>query len=795
MMKKKIFASLFLALSLTVGFSSCEDMLTGNMDRHVEIDEIAQDTLYSYWGILQTLQRVAERYVILGECRGDMVEPTMYVSDSINSILEFGLSGDASDGSNRYLKAADFYHVVNSCNAYIYRCDTAKVTGLNRSLMLSEYAQVVSIRAWAYMQLVLAYNRVPYFETPMLSTADMENFHNAPQYVDINTLASSGVVKKLEEVCYVPTALAGDSIRVIRYPSYFYYGNTRLIAYASQCYFPQDLVLGDIYLLKAQGQGSESDYRRAAQHYYNFLNSDKGGPLLPNRLLGTMHKDMNTEQYEFNNLVSVSPSWQGIFNTVAETSTTQEVVTVIPSSTNKLWGEVQRGVNELFGYRATISVNTSTQDTTTTTSASISLTREFEHQLNASDAYHKLNKSQDFETYIGPSGNTKCTVLEGAGDARLYMATSNFTDYAKGSNEEENFVTKQNPGGAFSTTFPVIYRKANIWLHFAQALNGAGFPGYAFAILRNGLIGTEGWVPTDETDYEPTSYRYYDVTEIDSITGDTLYYDTPLAFRQHIYQRALAEETAFVADEATIALYFKVYAGEDVDLTDEDIDAVQAFHNELNTYVDAHKKELFQEGVTFSEIPQVGAAVCDYISKREMQNAKKASFLNFNTVYLRGSESNKSLTIWGGISDYNISSYETQTNSLGPVSMGIHARGCGVLKLGEIGSTYNYVDQINKMRRRYAGATEDLTEEEIYDPANLAAVQDAIASLILDEQGLETAFEGTRFFDLLCYSRLIGGTEGLQRVAKRVADRNGTRDAALYGHLSSSLDNWFFKLP
>ena len=760
MMKKNIFASLFLALSLTLGVSSCQDMLTGDMDRHVEIDEIAQDTLYSYWGIMQSLQRIAERYVVLGECRGDMVEGTQYVSDSISSILEFGREGNATDGSNRYLRAADFYHVVNSCNAYIYRCDTAKVSGLNRSLMLSEYSQVVSIRAWAYLQLVLAYNRVPYFEQPLLSTTDMEEFRNAPSYVDINTLAQSGVVQKLEEVRYVPQRLAGDSIRVINYPDYFYYGTTRRIAYASQCYFPQDLVLADIYLLQAQGTGDAATYRNAAQHYYNFLNSDKGGPLLPNRLLGCMGKDMSTEQYELSYISS--PTWPNIFNTVAETGTDEEVVTVIPSSTNKLWGEVQRGINELFGFRATIRVNTSTQDTTTTTSASISLTREFEHQLNASRAYAKLNKSQDFEAYIGPSGNTKCTVFSGAGDARYFMSTGNYTDYAKGSNVEENFVTKQNPGGAFSTTYPVIYRKANVWLHFAQALNGAGFPGYAFAILRHGLIGTEGWVPSSVTDFMPATFRYFDPTTIIETEegNDTTFYDDFSEFYAACLQPGLETLTT---------------------------------HEDSTAFLQAHS---YGKPATYGQQQLVGSSVCDYISQREMQNAKSAPFLNFNTIYLRGANTTAAsqLRIYGGITEYRIGVNETQTNTLGPVSMGIHARGCGVLKLGETESAYNYVDQINKMRRLYAGATEDLTYEEVYDPANLAEVQDAIASLILDEQALETAFEGTRFFDLLCYSRFIGGTEGIERVAKRISERSGSQDAALYSHLLN-LNNWFFKLP
>ena len=60
-MKKNIIATLLCVLTLGMGFSSCEDMLTGDMDRHIEVDELAQDTLYSYWGILRSLQRVAER--------------------------------------------------------------------------------------------------------------------------------------------------------------------------------------------------------------------------------------------------------------------------------------------------------------------------------------------------------------------------------------------------------------------------------------------------------------------------------------------------------------------------------------------------------------------------------------------------------------------------------------------------------------------------------------------------------------------------------------------------------------
>ena len=376
MMKKNIFALTLLALT-TVGITSCEDMLTGDMDRNVGIEEVASDTLYSYWGIYKSVQQVAERYVILGECRGDLVNGTQYVSDSISSILNFGMTGNSADGSNRFLKAADFYHIINSCNAYIEKADIAALSGLNRPIMRNEYAQVVAIRAWAYLQLVLTYGRVPYFEKPMLSTAEMEEFRQATQYVDANTLATSHAVTMLDEVRHIPSLFVDDPSDVIAYPDYGLYGGNNPIAYAAQCIFPQDLVLGDIWLLRAQGAGSEADYRQAAQYYYNYLNSEVGGPLIPNRYYGRFLKNQSTEQYYVR--YPVLDPWRFMFNNnITKPSAYEELVTVIPSSKNKLHGTVFRAMNELFGFDQTLSVSGDSLG-----SGTITLEWNFQHQLDA----------------------------------------------------------------------------------------------------------------------------------------------------------------------------------------------------------------------------------------------------------------------------------------------------------------------------------------------------------------------------------------------------------------------------
>ena len=296
-----------------------------------------------------------------------------------------------------------------------------------------------------------------------------------------------------------------------------------------------------------------------------------------------------------------------------------------------------------------------------------------------------------------------------------------------------------------------------LYLRLAEALNGAGFPGYAFAILRHGLIGTEQWLPTDETDYDFDTFKYYDPTVVTE-EGDVTYYDS----------------------------YDELYA-----TFTEGLDTLTTAEDSL-AFIAAHTG---REGITRSQIPAPGGIVCNYISRDEMERAQSTGFLDFNTYFLRGETGNTTLRLLSGTTEYNLDNGRiSDTNASGPLTMGIHARGSGPLKLLETQSTYNYVDQINKMLSIYDGQEEPLTEAEIYDPANLRTVQKAIAALILDEQGLETSFEGNRFFDLLTYSRLIGGSEGIEKVAKKIAARSGEQNSALYSHLLNQ-SNWYFKLP
>ncbi len=762
-MKKNIIYIVLLALVTSISFSSCEDMLTPDMDRNDEIDAVAADTLYSYWGILKSLQSVAERYVVLGECRGDLVSGTEYVSDSIHAILDFQTSDVATaDGACRYLKASDFYHIINSCNAYMAQCDTLRRTGTDRSVMIKEYAQVASIRAWVYLQLLLAYQRVPLIETPVLSTKDIDAVHNAGRFVTIDDFADSPIVQKLEEVANVD------------YPNYGEYSS---LVHSTLCLYPQHLVLGDIYLLRGK-QGDKDSYRKAAQHYYSYLNSEWGGVIQTNSMFGLMERNRITDYFE----LATTSGWPGMFNTTTEVDATQEVVTVIPSSMSKLFGSVQRGIQQLFGFDSETSVRTNAEDTVTT--VAVTLYENFKHELGASKAYVNLNRAQDYEAYIGEDNTRTCRVINGAGDARYYMTTNERPDPESDNFETVNFVMKQNMGSGlvaiglgggsalvsrmnsimFPTAYPIIYRKGSIWLRFAEALNGAGFPGYAFAILKSGLCGNDAWVPTLATRYQPDEIRYFGVEN-----GDSTFFASADELKDSYIQRATNEGVVFSEDEATRETEYQTY------LTDNGI-------------------TLGRDTLSYNEWPDESYVpedlVCDHIGRRETREAQSYPFFTFQTDkgYLRGSGTSYTYAVGGTDREIgsSLSTYELNGDAL---TTGIHTRGCGRILPNERSTVFNYVDQINKMLAQDGEST--LTKKEIYQEANLPKVQKAIAHLILDELALETAFEGNRFFDLVCYSRFCGNPDEL---AKRVAARSGTMDAALRSRLQNE-SNWFFKLP
>ena len=121
------------------------------------------DSVYSVLGILNKIQVIADRTVLLGEVRGDLVTTTDAASADLKNLANFELSKD-----NQYNHVSDYYAVINNCNYYIAHVDTA-MQRRGRYVFREEYAAVKAFRAWTYLELVKAYGQVPLVLTPMMT--------------------------------------------------------------------------------------------------------------------------------------------------------------------------------------------------------------------------------------------------------------------------------------------------------------------------------------------------------------------------------------------------------------------------------------------------------------------------------------------------------------------------------------------------------------------------------------------------------------------------------------------------
>ena len=119
-------------------------------------------------------------------------------------------------------------------------------------------------------------------------------------------------------------------------------------------------------------------------------------------------------------------------------------------------------------------------------------------------------------------------------------------------------------------------------------------------------------------------------------------------------------------------------------------------------------------------------------------------------------------------------------------TVGVHSRGCGYAEL-DPDYAYPMVDSLDKDGNRINGYTGQSRKDWAY--LNLAAEQARVDSMIINENALETCFEGKRFYDLIRFAKRYHNNAW---VADPVSKREGkeNRDGALYNKLMLE-NNWF----
>lgn len=139
----------------TGALTSCADMLDTKSDM-VEFAEdntlnTPEDSLSSVLGVIQCMQKIADRTVLFGELRADLMTPSKDATTTIQRIA----ANDFSE-PNAYNKISDYYAVINNCNYFIENVDTT-LARLGKKIFEKEYAAVKTYRAWTYLQAVKTY--------------------------------------------------------------------------------------------------------------------------------------------------------------------------------------------------------------------------------------------------------------------------------------------------------------------------------------------------------------------------------------------------------------------------------------------------------------------------------------------------------------------------------------------------------------------------------------------------------------------------------------------------------------
>ena len=742
---KNILRTIAIASVVATGLAvtSCEDLMT--VDTGDKVYQNAQDTLYSYLGIMRAMQDVAERQVILGEIRGDLVSSSDYTTDTLFAISNFD---NPKDQSCSMLNVRDYYNVINNCNFYIHYADTSAVRANNPDpYMLNEYAQVKAIRAWAYLQLVKNYRAVPFITEPVNSLDVIENFDYNANIVTKDNLVDRLVADGLTKYVDRPYPQYGNPSDVNNHRwGIWETGNVNVSA--RLCFIPIRVILGDLYLLR----GASGDYETAARYYYEYLRNETTpmasqyatSMIMGGRVMG--HSNVN--------------SWGSWAASYSYNESTNEVISLIPSASNAGFGKMLTRVADIYGYspssQQSSDLSTSGGETNTDVngddiyeaSGAISVSQTYKRQYGPSNAYRDIVNQQTYVSAATVNSALTPSFQQGE-DARYYYSVEETYD-----NEGEAYTlcSKAARGAAFFYTIPT-YRKTLIWLRLAEAINRAGYPEFAFAILKDGLnrytiptIGNKPYVDGESDD--PAIYKTVVINDVtyyikENTTNGTIVY-------------VVADEGAMPNDQND---KYTLEDGELVEYTRSI--TTNAWKWQMNSY----------RAMMYVEPYQPMYYVADTLRLQ-----KFSAFLDFSG------------DVWDG-------------------TYGIHAKGSGGF-VSNSGMLYNMTTiSGNFDEGRYSYSA--MLEKYGVDPssASLEDIINAVENIIVDELALETAFEGNRFTDLvrIAEHKNASGYDGTEWLAQKIANRGSKSevdttpaidgfDGAIYSKLKNT-NNWYFELP
>lgn len=422
-----------LAFICSGAMTSCSSMLENDSEfvQFAEDNKLntPEDSLFSVTGIIRQLQIVADRTVLLGELRGDLVVTTDKATKDIKNLAAFNFDED-----NKYNQISDFYAIINGCNFFIANADM-NLKRLGRVVFEREMTAVKSYRAWTYLQLAKIYGAVPLVLDPVLTEADAEReMKKTPS--DMKAICDFFI----------------SDIKGLVDNEMPMYGHMNVWE-SKQFFIPVRVLLGELCLWDGR-------YEESAHYLAEYLT-------LKNH---TVNTDI-TRAYWGDNIDNFSAATpRGSFGSMLSSSVSNEVISMIPMEDTEFEG-IKSDLRNIFG-----STETNYEYFQVTPSKAM-----WDYSA-AEDYCYTFTSKTGFDTIYVQKDNLQKNYY--AGDLRFSQCYNyhsvNRDEYSKYSPEYQ-YINKH------AGFFVVTYRIQQVYLMFAEALNRAGYPETAFLILKYGL--------------------------------------------------------------------------------------------------------------------------------------------------------------------------------------------------------------------------------------------------------------------------------------------------------------------
>jgi hypothetical protein len=438
----------------------------------------ANDADNAILAIYGKMMELADRLIVLGELRADLLEITQNASFDMAAISKHQAAPD-----NEYCNTAPFYEVILNCNDALANFDKMLAEKKMSSADYGHrYADVLTVRCWLYLQLAIHFGSIPYVTEPLMTVDDLADNEKFP-------------VQSLEQILPLLTqAMESMPSRELSAASPLY--RVTIDGYSTAMLFlNKRFVLGDLYLWSDR-------FRDAAAEYYAVIDEAErmfyaGNEKVAYKLDGWVWAGSNEPKFQvcyvrYKDLDqnSFRNKWKEIFSrSSTDSELRQEMITMW--SYNPSFAP-RYPLVEMFANTGMGAYLLKPSD------YAIRLWEETQTQRNGF-VYDGRGREASFD-YV----NGQPVVIKYLYDYYPRLIDENKTIHLQ-YNSLENELAVQ--GKWF------IQRAALLHLRYAEAANREGYSDVAYALLNNGVLSNYDWrmengdARADKTGVQYTGYK------------------------------------------------------------------------------------------------------------------------------------------------------------------------------------------------------------------------------------------------------------------------------------------------